>query len=115
MDGIIIFTAVNAPEYVDFPVVALTKSERYFDSVSSLCGDAFDEAIKYLKGTGHKTLKKYLIECRVPVEDRDRLVVAAVGQEIIWIPCIANARWETESSGSEDPAPEQGWLYINIE
>ena len=68
-----------------------------------------------LKGTGHKTLKKYLIECRVPVEDRDRLVVAAVGQEIIWIPCIANARWETESSGSEDPAPEQGWLYINIE
>jgi tRNA(Ile)-lysidine synthase len=67
-----------------------------------------------LKGTGHKTLKKYLIECRVPVEDRDRLVVAAVGNEIVWIPGIANARWEAGQSGSEDPVPEQGWLFINI-
>ena len=67
-----------------------------------------------LKGTGHKTLKKYLIECRVPVEDRDRLVVAAAGNEIVWIPGIANAQWETEQTGSEDPAREQGWLFINI-
>ena len=67
-----------------------------------------------LKGTGHKTLKKYLIECRVPVEDRDRLVVAAVGNEIVWIPGIANARWEAGQSDSEVTAPEQGWLFINI-
>ena len=67
-----------------------------------------------LKGTGHKTLKKYLIECRVPVEDRERLVVAAVRNEIIWIPGIANARWETEQISSEDPVREQGWLFINI-
>ena len=67
-----------------------------------------------LKGTGHKTLKKYLIECRVPVEDRDRLVVAAVGKEIVWVPGIANARWEERQTGSEDPAPERGWLLINI-
>ena len=67
-----------------------------------------------LKGTGHKTLKKYLIECRVPVEDRDRLVVVAVGNEIVWIPGIANARWEIGQSGSEDPAQEKGWLLINI-
>ena len=67
-----------------------------------------------LKGTGHKTLKKYLIDCRVPVEDRDRLVVAAVGNEVVWIPGVANARWETGLTGSEDPAREQGWLLINI-
>ena len=67
-----------------------------------------------LKGTGHKTLKKYLIECRVPVEDRNRLVVAAVGNEIVWIPGIANARWETGENGSEDPARDEGWLFINI-
>jgi tRNA(Ile)-lysidine synthase len=67
-----------------------------------------------LKGTGHKTLKKYLIDRKVPVENRDRLVVAAVGNEIVWIPGIANARWETEQTGSKDPAREQGWLFINI-
>ena len=67
-----------------------------------------------LKGTGHKTLKKYLIECKVPVEDRNRLVVAAVGNVIVWIPGIANARWDTGQTGSEDPALEQDWLFINI-
>ena len=67
-----------------------------------------------LKGTGHKTLKKYLIECRVPVENRDRLVVAAVGKEIVWVPGIANARWEEGQTDSEDPARELGWLFINI-
>lgn len=67
-----------------------------------------------LKGTGHKTLKKYLIDRKVPVENRDRLVVVAVGNEIVWIPGIANAKWETEQTGSEDPAREQGWLFINI-
>ena len=67
-----------------------------------------------LKGTGHKTLKKYLIECKVPVENRDRLVVAAVGNEIVWIPGIANARWERTPSEFEDPARDEGWLLINI-
>lgn len=67
-----------------------------------------------LKGTGHKTLKKYLIECRVPVEERNRLVVAAVGNEIVWIPGLANARWEAEQNGSEVPARDEGWLFINI-
>ena len=64
-----------------------------------------------LKGTGHKSLKKYLIECRVPVENRDRLVVAAVGSEIVWIPDIANARWLPEE---ETNSRKQGWLFINI-
>ena len=67
-----------------------------------------------LKGTGHKTLKKYLIECRVPVEERNRLVVAAAGNEIVWIPGLANARWEEQNGSSEVPAREQGWLFINI-
>lgn len=67
-----------------------------------------------LKGTGHKTLKKYLIECRVPVEDRYRMLVAAVGNEIVWIPGIANARWETGQTNLEDTAREQVWLFINI-
>ena len=72
------------------------------------------DRISPLKGTGHKTLKKYLIECKVPVEDRDRLVVAAVGNEIVWIPGIANARWDAGQTGLDDPALEQGWLFINI-
>ena len=56
-------------------------------------------------------MKKYLIECRVPVENRDRLVVAAVGSEIVWIPDIANARWLPEE---EKNSRKQGWLFINI-
>ena len=72
------------------------------------------DRIAPLKGRGHKTLKKYLIERRVPVEGRDRLVVAAVGNEIVWIPGIANACWETGQNSSEDPAREKGWLFINI-
>lgn len=64
-----------------------------------------------LKGTGHKSLKKYLIECRIPVEKRDRLPVAAVGNEVIWIPGISNARWK-DTEGTDDP--ELGWLFINM-
>ncbi len=67
-----------------------------------------------LKGLGHKTLKKYLIECKVPVEDRNRLVVAAVGNEIVWIPGIANARWKAGKTGPGDLAREHSWLLINI-
>ena len=48
------------------------------------------------------------------MEDRDRLVVAAVGNEVVWIPGVANARWETGLTSSEDPTREQGWLFINI-
>ena len=27
---------------------------------------------------------------------------------------VANARWDTKQTGSEDPALEQDWLFINI-
>ena len=65
-----------------------------------------------LKGTGHKTLKKYLIECKIPVECRNELVVAAVQNEIIWLPGLANSRWNLESD-LEDEVRE--WLFIKLE
>jgi len=94
-------------------VYPLRLLDRLGDTLTFRYRQAGDR-ISPLKGTGHKTLKKYLIECKVPVEDRDRLVVAAVGNEIVWIPGIANARWDAGQTGSEDPALEQGWLFINI-
>jgi len=63
-----------------------------------------------LKGTGHKTLKKFLIECKVPVEAREQLVVAAAGSEIVWIPGLANARW---SMTEDTECREQSWLFID--
>ena len=70
-----------------------------------------EDRIFPLKGTGHKTLKKYLIECRVPVEVRNRLVVLAIGSEILWIPGIANARWAMENHTDHQ---SQDWLFIKI-
>ena len=70
-----------------------------------------EDRIFPLKGTGHKTLKKYLIECRVPVEIRNRLVVLAIGSEILWIPGIANARWALEDHADHQ---SQDWLFIKI-
>ncbi|MBQ8919793.1 MAG: tRNA lysidine(34) synthetase TilS [Acidaminococcaceae bacterium] len=64
-----------------------------------------------LKGTGHKTLKKYLMECRIPVEHRDELVVAAVGSEIVWLPGLANARWP---EADEQDCRFRDWLFINL-
>ena len=94
-------------------VYPLRQLDRLGDTLTFRYRQAGDR-IYPLKGTGHKTLKKYLIECKVPVEDRDKLVVAAVGNEIVWIPGIANARWDAGQTGLEDPALEQGWLFINI-
>ena len=94
-------------------IYPLHRLDRLGDTLTFRYRQAGDR-ISPLKGTGHKTLKKYLIECKVPVEDRDKLVVAAVGNEIVWIPGIANARWDAGQTGLEDPALEQGWLFINI-
>jgi len=70
-----------------------------------------EDQIFPLKGTGHKTLKKYLIECRVPVETRNRLVVLAIGSEILWIPGIANAGWDPDGYADDR---SRDWLFINI-
>ena len=94
-------------------IYPLRQLDRLGDTLTFRYRQAGDR-IYPLKGIGHKTLKKYLIECKVPVEDRDKLVVAAVGNEIVWIPGIANARWDAGQTGLEDPALEQGWLFINI-
>ena len=64
-----------------------------------------------LKGTGHKTLKKYLVECRIPVEKRDHLVLAAVEGEIVWIPGVSNARWSMDQDVNYQ---SQDWLFINL-
>ena len=110
-----LFIAKDLPVYrsreqMIYPISQLKRMGNILDFRYRQPGDR----IYPLKGTGHKTLKKYLIDRKVPVENMDRLVVAAVGNEIVWIPGIANARWETEQTGSEDPAREQGWLFINI-
>ena len=50
----------------------------------------------------------------MPVEDRGRLVVAAAGSDVIWIPGMANARWETQYSETEDMVRDEGWLFISM-
>lgn len=34
---------------------------------------------------GRKKLKDYFIDCKVPRQDRDRMILAAQGQEILWV------------------------------
>lgn len=46
------------------------------------------DMIKPLKGK-RKRLKKYLIEKKVPSSQRDKLVILAKDQEVIWIPFLA--------------------------
>ena len=38
-----------------------------------------------LAGGGHKKLKDYLIDCKVPREERDRCILLADGSHILWV------------------------------
>lgn len=63
-----------------------------------------------LKGTGHKSLKKFLIDEKIPQAQRDDLLLVAVGREILWLPGLYNAGWE-------ETIPERcvtGWLFMTL-
>ncbi len=38
-----------------------------------------------LSGGGHKKLKDYLIDCKVPREERDGCILLADGSHVIWV------------------------------
>jgi len=38
-----------------------------------------------LAGGAHKKLKNYLIDCKVPREERDRCILLADGRHILWV------------------------------
>ena len=63
-----------------------------------------------LKGTGHKSLKKFLIDEKVPREERDRMILVAAGNEVLWLPGLYNAGWEKT-------VPDEGvteWLFMSL-
>ena len=73
---------------------------------------------------GHKKLKDYLIDAKVPAEERDRLLLLADGSHIIWIPGMRISEYYkvTEDTrqilkvqiyggkedGGEDPSDDSG-------
>lgn len=52
------------------------------------------EDIAPLKGIGRKSLKRYLIDCRMPVAERASQPVVAAGDTVLWLPGFANAAWD---------------------
>jgi tRNA(Ile)-lysidine synthase len=51
-----------------------------------------------LKGLGHKSLKRYLIDSKMPAAERACLPVVAAGTEVLWLPGYANAAWPPVST-----------------
>ena len=52
------------------------------------------EEIVPLKGIGRKSLKRYFIDCRMPMAERALQPVVAAGNTVLWLPGFANAAWD---------------------
>ncbi len=70
----------------NFPTKRYTKWVDY-DKIASEFTFRTREKGDYflLPGGGHKSLKSWLIDAKIPADERDRMILAASGQEIIWI------------------------------
>lgn len=64
-----------------------------------------------LKGRGHKSLKRYLIDHKMPAGERGRLPVVAAGTEVLWLPGYANAAWPpADPRETQAPRAPRRWL-----
>jgi tRNA(Ile)-lysidine synthase len=54
---------------------------------------------------GGKTLKKYLNEQKIPIEERPRLIVVAKGRDIVWLPGLAAGADFTGRPGNSRQGP----------
>lgn len=73
-------------------------------------GDRF----RPLKGVGHKSLKRFFIDAKVPRELRVRQIIAAAGQEVLWLPGLANAGWKDSAPEAGDISQPESWLFMNL-
>ena len=72
-----------------YPVERLKELGTHLTFRHRLPGDR----ILPLKGTGHKSLKKFLIDEKIPQAQRDDLLLVAVGNEVLWLSGLYNAGW----------------------
>jgi tRNA(Ile)-lysidine synthetase-like protein len=45
------------------------------------------------KGAGRKKLQDYFTDCKIPAGDRDKILLAAAGKNILWISGGRGAGW----------------------
>ncbi len=63
------------------------------------------DRIRPVRGSGSRTVKRYLIDRKVPAALRDRLPLVAVASEIAWIPGVSGAvpyEWRRDREPDED-------------
>ena len=67
-------------------------------------------------GSGGRSLKRFLIDRKVPREDRDALLVFAIGPEVLWIPGIAaDGRYSAQREGNRKAAGRGRIVEIALE
>lgn len=62
-------------------------------------------------GRGHKKLKKYFIDSKIPALQRNLQVVLAVGSEVIWLPGIIAAEPVKTATGTDKT---EKWLVFTL-
>jgi tRNA(Ile)-lysidine synthetase-like protein len=66
-------------------------------------------------GSGSRSLKKLLIDRRIPREDRDSLLVFAVGDKVLWVPGVAvDADASARVTTNFDEAGTGRWIRIAL-
>ena len=61
------------------------------------------------KGAGHKKLQDYFTDSKIPAAERDRILLAAVGRQIIWICGWQGAGWQTDTTSQTT-----AWLQVEM-
>jgi len=64
------------------------------------------DTLRLYSGLGHKSLKKFLSDEKMPREQRKTQLVAASGSTVLFLPSFANVSWEEK----DDHGP---WLYFS--
>lgn len=94
-------------------IYPLAKAREFGEALVFRCRQPGDR-IRPLKGTGHKSLKRFFIDWKIPREQRDRQAVIAAGSEVLWLPGLANAGWGNQGMGEKGLIQPEGWLFMNF-
>jgi tRNA(Ile)-lysidine synthase len=61
------------------------------------------------KGAGHKKLQDYFTDCKIPAAARDQILLAAVGEHILWVSGRQGAGWRTDTTNKVE-----NWLQAEV-
>lgn len=110
-DGILQFQVVKGqpipPGKTGFcyPWEQLLKLGTFLTLRTRLPGDIF---FPY-KGAGHKKLQDYFTDCKIPARDREQILLAAVGNTILWVSGRQGAGWHNLKTSTNSE-----WLRVEF-